>query len=118
MVIAMIAMLMMQPPVDEVVDMVAVRHRLMAAPGTMDVTGLMALMAVFRSAAVWIVLRHLDGVGLAVAASRMVKLTIMEIVHVVAMPDSDVAASWAVFVRMVRSSHGTPHLKKVFVARG
>jgi hypothetical protein len=114
----MIAMLMMQPPVDEVVDMVAMRHRFMAAPGTMDVTALMALMAVFRSAAVWIVLRHLDDVGLAVAAERSVKLTVMEIVYVVSMPDSDVAASWAVFVRMLRSSHGTPIFERSFGARG
>ncbi len=77
MIVAMIAMLMMQPPVDEVIDMVAVRHRLMAAPGTMDVTGLMALMAVFWSAAVWIGVRHLDDVGLAVVALRIVKLTVM-----------------------------------------
>jgi hypothetical protein len=114
----MIAMLMMQPPVDEVVDMVAMRHRFMAAPGTMDVTALMALMAVFRSAAVWIAPRNFDDVGLAVAAERSVKLTVMEIVYVVSMPDSDMAASWAVFVRMLRSRHGTPIFEETLGAIG
>jgi hypothetical protein len=114
----MIAMLMMQPPVDEVVDMIAVRHGFMATPGTMDVTGLMALMAVFRSAAVWIVLRNLDGVSLAVAAERSVKLTFAKIVYMVPMLNSNMAASWAVFVRMVRSSHATPIFERRFGARG
>ncbi len=57
-------------PIDEVVNMVAVGHRLMAAPGSMDVTGLVALMAVLRRAAVWIVFRHLDDVGLAVTSPK------------------------------------------------
>ncbi len=43
MVIAMIAVLMVQSPLDEVVDVVAVRHGLMAAAGTMDVIGLVSL---------------------------------------------------------------------------
>jgi hypothetical protein len=113
-VVAVIAMLMVQPPLDKVVNMIAVRHRFMAAPGTMDVTGLVALMAGFRGASVRIFLGHLDDVGLTVAATRMVKLAVMEIVDVVSMSNCDMAASWAVFVRMFRSSHGVPHFEEIW----
>lgn len=118
MVVAMIAMLMVQPPFDEVVDVIAVRHGLMSAARTVDVTGLVALMAVFRGAAVWIFVGHVDGVRHTMIAVRVVKLPIMEIVDVVAMPDSNVTASRAVFVRMLRCSHGiAPRFEEGFGVR-
>jgi hypothetical protein len=101
MVVAMIAMLMVQPAIDQVVDVISVRHSLMAAPRPMDVSKLMALAAVFRCAADWIFLVDLDDVRLAVAAARMVKLAVMQIINMVAMHHGDVAATRAVFVSML-----------------
>ena len=88
MIIAVTAMLMVQPPVDEVVDVVAVRHGLVAAAGTLDVIWLVPLVAIFGGASVRIYFGHLNDVNLTVAAARMAKLAIMEIVDVVSMPDS------------------------------
>ncbi len=56
MIIAMIAMLMVQPAIDEVVYVVSMRHSLMPTSRTMDMITLVAAMAVFRGAAVWIFL--------------------------------------------------------------
>lgn len=108
MVVAMIAMLIMQPSLDEVVDVVAVRHRLVSAAGAMNVIGLVAFVSVFGCATGRIFVGHFNRVRNAVTALGVVKLAVMEIVDVISMPDSGVTASWAVFVRMLRSRHGIP----------
>ncbi len=51
MVVAVIAVRMMQVTVDEVVDMVAVRHGLMTATRAVNVTGLVTRAAMLRGAA-------------------------------------------------------------------
>ncbi len=106
MIIAMVAMLMMQTPLDKVIDMVAMRHSFVTAARTMDVTGLMSLMTVLWGAAVWIYVGHLNHVNPGVVAVRIVKLAITEVVDVVSVSDSYMTASWAVLVRKLRSSHG------------
>jgi hypothetical protein len=51
-IVAMIAMRMMEVAADAVIDMVGVRKRLVAAAGTMDMTGVLAAAAMVRRAAV------------------------------------------------------------------
>ena len=46
MIVAMVAMRMMEPVTDEIVDMVAMRNRLMPAAGSMDMAGLVTFVAI------------------------------------------------------------------------
>ena len=55
MVVAVVAMRMMEVAADAVIDMVGVRNRLVAAAGTMDMTGVVAAAAMVRRAAVGVV---------------------------------------------------------------
>ena len=97
----MVAMRVVEMPIDEIVDMAVMRHRLVSAAGTMDVARLMAGTAVIRRAGVRVRLRHLDLMLVHVVAMRMVQMAIMQIVDMVAVPQCGVAAAGAMRVAMV-----------------
>jgi hypothetical protein len=121
MVIAMVAMRMMQTPVDDVVDVIAVRDRLVPTAWTMHVAVLVAggyrLPATFRVGradleAVLVI------VHLSVHLVRVVQVAIMQIVEVVAMTDGPVAAAGPVYVVVIRMGMtGFGHCSKTFVKK-
>jgi hypothetical protein len=100
-IIAVVAMRVVQVTVDMVVDMVAVRHRLVAAGGAVHMTRLMAAAAMLRSAARGIGAAHLDGVLVDMVAMRVMEMPVMQIVDMVAMANSGVPATGVMLVRMV-----------------
>src|SRR5258708_20048272 len=81
--------------------MVAVRHGLVAAARTVLVAPLMAATIVTGRAGVGIGRAHLDHVFVEMVAVRVMQVPIMEIVHVIAVPDRGVAAARTVLVRVV-----------------
>lgn len=87
--------------VDEIVDMVAVRDRFVAAAGTVDVSSIMSGAVMVGRATIRVLVAHLDAMFVHMIRVRMVKMTIMEIVHVVAMPNREVAAVRSVGVIVV-----------------
>jgi hypothetical protein len=97
----MIAMRMMEMAADAVIDMVGVRNRLVAAAGTMDMTGVMAAAAMVRRAAVGVVAGYLDHVLVDMILMRMVEVAIVQIVDVAAVAHSGVATTRPVLVSMV-----------------
>jgi hypothetical protein len=97
----MAAMGMMQVALDQVIDMVAVRHGLMAAARTVFVASLMAAAIMVRGAGVGIVGGHVDHMLVEMVAVRVMQVAVVEIVHVIAVPDRGVAATWSVLVRVV-----------------
>jgi hypothetical protein len=97
-IIAVIAMGMMQMTVDQVVDVVAMRHRLMSAAGAMDVARGMAGAAVIRRASIGISLGNLDHMLVDVIPVHVVEVTIMEIVHMAVVADGRMTAAFAVNV--------------------
>jgi hypothetical protein len=105
---------MMQVAVDQIVDVVAVRHRLVPAPGSMHVARLVTGAAVLRRAAVRIARRDLDHVLVSMIAMRMVQVTIVKIVDVIAVANGRMAAIGAVLMRVIgvfricASGHGWP----------
>ena len=101
MIVTVIAVRMMQVTVDQIVDVVAMRHGLMTAAGSMHVPLVVAAAVVGGRACLGILLRHLDHVLIHVTRMRMMKMSIVEVVHVVAMLHSFVAASRPVLVLMI-----------------
>ncbi|MFO1057572.1 MAG: hypothetical protein U1E53_11475 [Dongiaceae bacterium] len=96
--IAMAAMGMMQVPVHEIVNMTAVRHGLVSAVGAMGMVRLMTSTPVIRRADVRVRFRHLDHMLVHVVAMRMVQMPVMQIVDVIAVPHSGMAAAGAMRV--------------------
>jgi hypothetical protein len=101
MIVAMVPVRMMQMAVDQVVDMITMWYRLVAAGRSMPMTFLVATAIVVGRAPLGIGAGYLDHVLVIVVAMRMVQVAVMEIVDVVAMLDRGVAAAWSVAVRVI-----------------
>jgi hypothetical protein len=97
----MIAVRMMQVAANAVVDMIAVRHRLMAATRAMHMTRLVAAAAMVGSAAVRIVAGYLDHMLVDMAAMRVMQMAVMQIVDMAIMPHRRVAAAGPMPVGML-----------------
>jgi hypothetical protein len=105
--VTVVAMRMMQVPVHQIVDMVAVGDRLMPAAGTVLVGTLY-----FRRAAGRIGRVDTDDMFIDVVAMHVVQMAVVQIVDVAVMADCGMAAAGAVLMGMVRmvlliaSGHG------------
>lgn len=102
MVVAVVSVWMVQVPVHEIVDVISVRNRFVAAARPMDVVRIVSAAGMARRANVRVRFRDLDLVllHLTVCASVM-QVSVVEIVHMVAMLDSRVSATGAVLVIVV-----------------
>lgn len=101
MLVAVLAVRMMQVVAHQVVDVVAVRHRLMAATIAMRVLGLMALAVVLGRAVVGVRGVHRDDVLVDVVAVGMVEVSLVQVIDVVAVLDGRVAAAGPMLVRVI-----------------
>ena len=101
MVVAVVAMRVMEVVADAVVGVITVRNRVVAAARAVHMALLMTAAGVVRRAAVGIVAGDLDRVLVDMALMRMVKVPVVEIVDVVAMTHGGVAATRAMLVRVV-----------------
>jgi hypothetical protein len=97
-VVATISVGMVQVTVDQIVDVVAMWHSLVTAPGAMNVVGRMRTAVVAWRALVGIVRADFELVLVYVIAMRMVQVAIVKIIDVIAMLDSGVAAVCAMLM--------------------
>jgi hypothetical protein len=110
-------MRVMQVAVDEVVGMVAVRDRRMAARRSVHVRGLVTRARVLRGAGVGVGRGHRDNVLVDVVPVRVVQMPVVNIVHMAVVTDRDVSAIRAVDVLMVRVRRAAhPSLPRVTCA--
>lgn len=110
MVVAVIPVRVVEVTVDEVVDMVPVRHHLVSAAGAVPVRGNMAVARVIGRADVGML--GIDGhdVFIDVIPVRVVEMPVVQVVDVAVVQDCAVAAArpvlvWVVLVRGM-SAHG------------
>lgn len=108
MIVAVGAMGMMEVPVDEVVDVVPMRNGLVSATRSMLVTGVVTRAGMIRSAGGGIGRADLEHMLVDVIAVRLMQVAVMQVVHVIAMFDCDVAAAGAV-------NMGMPFMDSMFV---
>src|SRR5262249_1933690 len=92
---------MMQMPIDQIVDVVPVRHNLMPPSRAVPGRRVMPAALVLRRAPVRIGRRYLDGVLVNVILVNVVQMAVVQIVDVIAMADGGVPARFAVLVRVV-----------------
>lgn len=98
MIVAVAVVRVMQVIADEVVDVTAVRYRLMAAAMTVDVIGGVGLAGVTRVAGVGVDGGHGNDVLVVVVAVRVMQVAVVQIVEVAVVDDRSVAAPGAVHV--------------------
>lgn len=100
-VVAMVAVFVMQMVPDQVIRVVAVRHRLVAAARTVAMGRVMLSAAMTRRAGIGVGLADLQHVLVHVVAVQEVQVTVVQVADVVAMPDRGVAALGRVQVVML-----------------
>ena len=96
MVIAVVAMDMVQVPVDQIVHMVAVGDGFVPTARPMHVIGVMASALVCRRASIRVGFRHRDDMLVDVVAVGVVQVPVMEVVNVPFMLDGLVTTARAV----------------------
>jgi len=94
----MVAMRMMQASIDEIIDVVAMRNRLVTASRPMDVSLVVADMTGQRVAAGRVGFAHFDHMLIDMIAMRMMKMSIVQIIDMVPVFYSQMAAARAVRV--------------------
>jgi len=101
MVVAVVAVGMVQVAVDQVIHVIAVGHRGVAASGSVNMAPRVAAARMSRRASVRIGGVHGDDMLVDVSLVGMVQVPVVKVVDVVAVPDRRVTASGAVRVGMV-----------------
>ena len=113
MVVAVIAVGMVQVALHQVIHMIAVGHGLVAAPRAVPVTGLMALVVAGR-AALRVLRADLQRMFLHQrGADGVVQVAVVQVIDVALMLDGGVAAAGAVLVTGIRMGIGRAHKQKV-----
>jgi hypothetical protein len=100
-IITVVAVGMVQVTVDEIVHMVAMRDRFVTAARSMNVSSIMSGAAMVGRATIRILVAHFNPMFVHMIGVRMVKMAIVEIIHVVAVPDRKMAAAGSMRVVVV-----------------
>ena len=95
-VVAMVPVHVVQAAIDQVIKMIAVGHHFMPAVGAMGVIGIAS--GVHRLALIWVGGIHLQYMLTVAPPIRMVQVTVLEIVDMVAVLDRGVPAVGIVLV--------------------
>ena len=108
MVVAVAVVGMVEVAVDEVVDVIPMRHRRVAAAGAMHMTWRMPGTPVRRGAVSGVVLVHIDDMLVDVILVGVVEVAVVEVVDVIVVLDRQMSAVRSVDMRMV-SVNGAGH---------
>lgn len=100
-VVAVIAVRVVKMVGDAIVDVVTVRHRLMAAARTVHMARLMSTATMVGSAAIGVLARYLDHMLVDMILVRVVEVTVVQIVYVATVAHGGVSAAWRMLMRMV-----------------
>ena len=98
MIVAMIAVRVMQATLDEIINVIAMRHGGVAALWTMDMRGFVAPVAVFRRAAVRVAVARLDHMLNDAVAAWMMQMAVVKIVNMVAVLYGEVSTAWTMMM--------------------
>lgn len=97
-VVAVVTMRMVQPAVNQIIHMITMRHRRVAAVRPVHMPIL--VLALQRMTAVRVLIGHRQDVLIHMVLVRMMKVTVMQIVYVTIMPDRRMPAARPVLMRV------------------
>lgn len=107
----MLSVRMMQVPRDQVVDVIAMRHRRMPAAGTMLVLGAVRVAGVTAGAFRRIRRRHPEHMLVDMITVLMMQMPVVQIIDVPVVPHSEVTAIVAVHMRVAFVNLASHHPK-------
>jgi hypothetical protein len=118
MIIAMIAVRVVQVTTDQVVHVVAVRHSLVPTAWTMHMLLVVTVAGVLRGTAGRVLGRHLENVFVDMVSVNVVQVSIVEKIGVPVMVDGGVATATAVRVVVARMLRAVLHGTLLFGKKG
>lgn len=102
MIVAMVAVGVVQMTVHKVIDVVTVGYGLVSATGTVHMLRIMAATTVRRSAGIWIGLAHLDAVlNYRTIRSHVMQVPVVKVIDVILVLDAGVLAIRAMVVVVI-----------------
>jgi hypothetical protein len=101
MIVAVVAVRMLEVAADAVIDVIPVRNRLVTATRAVDMTHFVTAAAMIRGAAVGVVARDVDYVLVDMILMGVMEVTVVQVVDVAAMTHGGVATPRRVLVGMV-----------------
>ena len=116
-IVAMVTVVMMEPTVDEVVNVVAVRNCLMPAARPMDMARLVTFVPILRRAPGRIFGGHFNNMLLDIVPFLMVQMSVMQVVDMVAVLHRDMTAICIVMMRMLSVREMVPGRHEIFSFR-
>ena len=120
MIITVIAVGMVQTACDQIVDMVAMRNGFVATARSVNVSGIMSAAVMVGRATIRVLVAHLNPMLVDMIGVRMMKMAIVEIIHMVPVPDGNVAATGSMRVAVigVMRKIASGHLRRPFRISG
>jgi hypothetical protein len=101
MIVAMVAVRVVQTSINQIVDMIPMRHRLVTAARPVLMRVVMPSGALPRRAAVRILFTYLDNVIVDVVLLLVNEVTVLEVVDVAMMPNRGMATTWPMNMRVI-----------------
>jgi hypothetical protein len=98
----MVAMGMMEVAADQIIHVIAMRHRGVAAVGAMDMRGIVAGAGVVGCALIGVGGGHGDDVFIDMSGVGVMQMAVVQVIHMVVVADGEVTAVGAMLMRMVR----------------
>ena len=115
MVVAVVAVGMVQPATDQIIHMIPVRNGLMSALWPMHMLGIMAVAAV--RAFVRIDVAHCNDVFVHMLFMDVMEMAVMQIILMTLMFDYGVATAWAVLMGMILMLFTITHIRLSFLSQ-
>ena len=100
MIVAVIAMVVMQMAADQIIDMIAVRNRLVTAIRAVPMLAVVFVAAVIRRAAIRIAITYADPMLFHPIAADVMQMPVVQIIGVAVVPHCRVSAIRAMHMRM------------------
>ena len=97
----MVSMLVVQAPIDQIVSVVTVRNSLMPATWPMSVRMVVTNVVCYRVATIRIRVADFDHMLINVITMRMMKVSVMQVIDVIAMLHCDMATAGSMCVIVV-----------------
>jgi hypothetical protein len=104
-IVAVIAVRMMEASVDQVIKVVPMRNRLMAAARTMAMRFIMSGSTMLRVAPIGIRGANFNHVFISAPLFHMVQMTLVEIINVILMLNGNMAAARTMHMRLIGGGH-------------
>ena len=118
MIVAMITVRMVEAPVDQVIDVVPMRNRLMTAVRTVAMRFIMTRSTMFWVAPIRIGAADFDHVFISAPLFHVLQMAVVEIINVILMLNGNMAAARVMHMRLIGGGHGASFLSAGYPFRG